>query len=92
MPLFKGNLGKLLNWLNPLSNTIAVMGDFNDDILKSSSIAKFMRNKGFGQFVKQPTTINGTLIDHVHLFVSLFVDCILLLWLYWIGITSILAF
>ena len=66
MPLFKGHLGKLLNWLNPLSNTIAVIGDFNDDILKSSSMAKFMRNKGFVQFVKQPTTINGTLIDHVY--------------------------
>ncbi|XP_030284360.1 uncharacterized protein LOC115588118 [Sparus aurata] len=66
MTLFKVNLGKLLDWLNPQSHTIAVMGDFNDDILKSSSMAKFMTNKGFVQFVKQPTTINGTLIDHVY--------------------------
>ena len=42
------------------------MGHFNDDILKSSSMANFMRNKGFVQFVNQPTTISGTLIDHVY--------------------------
>ncbi|XP_059198565.1 uncharacterized protein LOC131978809 [Centropristis striata] len=66
MTLFKENLGKLLDWLNTISDTIAVMGDFNDDILKSSSIAKFMTNKGFVQIVKQPTTENGTLIDHVY--------------------------
>ncbi|XP_073323364.1 uncharacterized protein [Pagrus major] len=66
MTLFKQYLGKLLDWLNPKSDTIAVMGDFNDDILKSSSVAKFMTNKGFVQFVKQPTTENGTLIDHVY--------------------------
>ena len=42
MTLFKVNLGKLLDWLNPQSHTIAVMGDFNGDILKSLSVAKFM--------------------------------------------------
>ena len=66
MTLFKVNLGKLLDWLSLKSDTIAVIEDFNDDILKSSSVIKFMTNKGFVQFLKQPTTENGTLIDHVY--------------------------
>ncbi len=64
--LFKGNLGKLLNFLEPLSNTIAVIGDFNDNILKSSTICKFITNRGFVQHVTQRTTEKGTLIDHVY--------------------------
>ncbi|XP_051272040.1 LOW QUALITY PROTEIN: uncharacterized protein LOC127372410 [Dicentrarchus labrax] len=64
--LFKENLETLLNWLNHQSTTIAVMGDFNDNILKSSTIYKFMTDKGFIQIVKQATTEKGTLIDHVY--------------------------
>ncbi len=64
--LFKGNLGKLLNFLEPLSNTIAVIGDFNDNILKSSTICKFITSRGFVQHVTQSTTEKGTLIDHVY--------------------------
>ncbi|XP_042601481.1 uncharacterized protein LOC122140744 [Cyprinus carpio] len=45
--LFKGNLNKLFNFLEPLSNTIAVIGDFNDNILNSSTICKFITNRGF---------------------------------------------
>lgn len=66
MSLFKENLGKLLDWLNPISNTIAIMGDFNDNNLNSSTICKFMTNKGFAQNVSQSTTEKGTLIDHVY--------------------------
>ena len=66
MSLFKENLGKLLDWLNTVSKTIAIMGDFNDNILKSSSISKFVTEKGFIQYVTEPTTEKGTLIDHVY--------------------------
>lgn len=66
MSLFKEHLGKLLDWLHPKSNNIAVMGDFNDDLLKSSSVCKFLTDKGFGQVVTQATTEKGTLIDHVY--------------------------
>uniref|UniRef100_A0AAX7UK93 ATP-dependent DNA helicase n=1 Tax=Astatotilapia calliptera TaxID=8154 RepID=A0AAX7UK93_ASTCA len=66
MALFKQNLGKLLDWLDKKSNTVVVMGDFNDNVLKSSSICKFVTDKGFIQHVTQPTTEKGTLIDHVY--------------------------
>ncbi|XP_038139885.1 uncharacterized protein LOC119782800 [Cyprinodon tularosa] len=65
--IFKANLGKLLEWLEPLSDTIALMGDFNDDILKTSTICNFMTDRGFVQKVIGPTTERGTLIDHVYL-------------------------
>ncbi|XP_074526296.1 uncharacterized protein LOC141790369 [Halichoeres trimaculatus] len=64
--VLKENLGKLLDWLNPISNTIVVMGDFNENILKNLSICKFMGTKGFMQHVTQETTEKGTLIDHVY--------------------------
>ncbi|XP_030019009.1 uncharacterized protein LOC115439319 [Sphaeramia orbicularis] len=74
--LFKQNLGKLLDWLNPISNTIVIMGDFNEDILKRPSICKFMGQKGYIQHVTQETTEKGTLIDHVYVKTTRYdVDC-----------------
>ncbi|XP_062414175.1 uncharacterized protein LOC119206796 [Pungitius pungitius] len=66
MSLFKEHLEKLLSWLEERSNTITVMGDFNDDIRKSSTICDFMTDNGYIQIVTQPTTEKGTLIDHVY--------------------------
>lgn len=66
MSLFKGNLGKLLDFLEPINSTIVVLGDFNDNIFKSSTICKFMTERGFVQRVTQSTTEKGTLIDHVY--------------------------
>ena len=66
MTLFKEHVAKLIDWLDPKANTIAVMGDFNDDILKSSSISKLLTNKGYVQLVTEATTERGTLIDHVY--------------------------
>uniref|UniRef100_A0A672HNV9 ATP-dependent DNA helicase n=2 Tax=Salarias fasciatus TaxID=181472 RepID=A0A672HNV9_SALFA len=64
--LFKQNLQRLLHWLNPISDTIVVMGDFNENILTGSSICKLMGSKGFDQLVTQASTEKGTLIDHVY--------------------------
>ncbi|XP_043953976.1 uncharacterized protein LOC122820538 [Gambusia affinis] len=66
LSLFKNNLGKLLDWLEKQSDTIALIGDFNDDIFKSSTIKKFVCDKGYIQIVKEATTEKDTLIDHVY--------------------------
>nr|XP_061838349.1 uncharacterized protein LOC133620798 isoform X2 [Nerophis lumbriciformis] len=74
--LFKSNLVKLLDCVNPISNTIAIMGDFNEDLLKHSSISKLMGQNGFCQHVTQETTESGTLIDHVYVKTTQYaVDC-----------------
>ncbi|XP_061883615.1 uncharacterized protein LOC133634970 [Entelurus aequoreus] len=77
--LFKSNLVKLLDWVTPLSNTIVIMGDFNEDLLKHSSISKLMGQNGFSQHVTQATTENGTLIDHIYVKTTQYaVDCAVL--------------
>ncbi|XP_061749313.1 uncharacterized protein LOC133547832 [Nerophis ophidion] len=74
--LFKSNLVKLLDWANPICNTIVIMGDFNEDLLKHSSISKLMGQNGFSQHVTQATTEHGTLIDHVYVKTTQYaVDC-----------------
>ena len=42
------------------------MGDFNDNILVSSSIQSLLQKHGYSQHVQIPTTEKGTLIDHVY--------------------------
>lgn len=66
MALFKANIDKLLAWLDTISSNNVVMGDFNEDSLKNSSIGKFFEQRGYKQLVTQPTTEAGTLIDHVY--------------------------
>lgn len=74
--LFRRNLDALLRWLHPIGTTAVVMGDFNDNILKGSTICKFMETEGFRQHVTQETTEKGTLIDHVYVRTTRFdVDC-----------------
>ena len=66
MTLFKEHQAKLIVWLDPKANTIAVMGDFNDDIFKYSSISKLLTDKSYVQLVTEATTERGTVIDHVN--------------------------
>uniref|UniRef100_UPI00358E7FB6 uncharacterized protein n=1 Tax=Myxine glutinosa TaxID=7769 RepID=UPI00358E7FB6 len=63
---FKENLKVLLVELDKFPGGCVVMGDLNEDIFKSSSLAKVMESHGYSQFVTEPTTENGTLIDHVY--------------------------
>ncbi|CAG2195134.1 unnamed protein product [Mytilus edulis] len=51
-----------------VNTSTIVLGDFNQDILKThSSINDFMAKQGFAQIVSEPTTDGDTLIDHVYL-------------------------
>ena len=51
-----------------VNTSTIVLGDFNQDILKTnSSINDFMSKQGFAQIVSHPTTDGDTLIDHVYL-------------------------
>ena len=54
----------LLSWIDNVPT--AVLGDMNEDILKSSKIQRFMRSKGFHQVIKEPTCSTGSLIDHIY--------------------------
>ncbi|XP_078794817.1 uncharacterized protein LOC101164028 isoform X2 [Oryzias latipes] len=65
--LFRSHLQDLVLWLETQSESVVVMGDFNEDILKSSSIFNLMTDRGFRQHVTSPTTERGeTIIDHVY--------------------------
>ncbi|XP_070407786.1 uncharacterized protein [Nothobranchius furzeri] len=67
LSVFQANLVKLLDWLEPQSENVLLMGDFNDDILKSSVVLKIVTDRGYAQIVTDPTTERGTLIDHVYI-------------------------
>lgn len=45
-----------------------VLGDFNDDLLANpnSHLVNFMSQHGYSQLVHNPTTDNGSLIDHIY--------------------------
>ena len=45
-----------------------ILGDFNCDTTngENTPLLQFMRSHGFSQLVTQPTTDNGTLIDHLY--------------------------
>ncbi|XP_041863244.1 uncharacterized protein LOC121653673 isoform X1 [Melanotaenia boesemani] len=64
--LFFRHFEELLNVLESQSGTIVVLGDFNEDILKSSTICQKMTDRGYEQHVSTATTEKGTLIDHVY--------------------------
>ena len=46
-----------------------VLGDFNEDVLSTTSSSRLLRlmsSKGFSQLVKVPTTDSGSLLDHIY--------------------------
>lgn len=61
---FMAALNFLLDNLENLSTKIVVTGDFNQDILSNNkTVLNCMSSRGFTQYVDEPTTENGTLID-----------------------------
>ncbi|XP_049319588.1 uncharacterized protein LOC125781000 [Astyanax mexicanus] len=64
-------------FVNKLSNVISVidtfaggkmiMGDFNENLFVSNTVSEMMQHNGFTQIVKDATTENGTLIDHIYI-------------------------
>lgn len=50
MTLFKHHLENLLDMLTNTTDNILVVGDFNEDGLKSHSLIEFMATKDFKQF------------------------------------------
>ncbi|XP_052393335.1 uncharacterized protein LOC127941915 isoform X1 [Carassius gibelio] len=64
--LFQQNMLHVFDELEKQSGKKVIMGDFNEDILTSSTIGTLMELHGYSQHVQHPTTEKGTLIDHVY--------------------------
>ena len=63
---FRQHLLQLVSDLDNHPGRKLIMGDFNEDIFVSSTIAKLLEQHGFSQHVHTATTEKGTLIDHVY--------------------------
>ena len=63
---FRQNLLQLVSDLDNHPGRKIIMGDFNEDIFVSSTIAKLLEQHGYSQHVHTATTEKGTLIDHVY--------------------------
>ena len=61
-------LTRLLHYVSTTNMPTVILGDFIHDILSepTSSIVSLMSDYGFTQLVTAPTTVKGTLIDHVY--------------------------
>ncbi|CAG2235584.1 unnamed protein product [Mytilus edulis] len=65
--IFLEQLQHVIDALPPEDGSTIVMGDFNEDILKSKSpIQLFMEQNEFKQILNKATTDGDTLIDHVY--------------------------
>jgi len=64
--MFRHNLMQAIFHLDKHAGRNLIMGDFNEDILVSSSIQKILEQHGYSQHVQVGTTEKGTLIDHVY--------------------------
>ena len=65
--MFQNLLSKLLQLLPKQIPTI-ILGDFNDNLIsdRMSPLVRFMCKHGHKQYVSQPTTDNGSIIDHIY--------------------------
>ncbi|KAK3083914.1 hypothetical protein FSP39_005261 [Pinctada imbricata] len=74
--MFLNSLVEVISKLRKLSRAIIVLGDFNENALKSEGpIQKKMKELGFNQIVKARTTEQGTLLDHVYISESVKASC-----------------
>ncbi|KAL2076443.1 hypothetical protein ACEWY4_027971 [Coilia grayii] len=64
--LFRQQLLQVIFELDNHPGKKLIMGDFNEDIFVSSSIATLLDQHGYSQHVQTATTEKGTLIDHVY--------------------------
>ncbi|KAK0151602.1 ATP-dependent DNA helicase PIF1 [Merluccius polli] len=64
--MFRHKLLQVIFNLDKHAGRKLIMGDFNEDILVSSSIQKLLEQHGYTQHVRVGTTDKGTLIDHVY--------------------------
>ncbi|XP_078688663.1 uncharacterized protein LOC144920377 isoform X2 [Branchiostoma floridae x Branchiostoma belcheri] len=69
--LFISSLEKLLQHLTAVErNNTVIVGDFNENLLSSEDnkkIQSFLMRNGYEQLIEAPTTMKGTLIDHVYM-------------------------
>ncbi|XP_073723480.1 LOW QUALITY PROTEIN: uncharacterized protein [Misgurnus anguillicaudatus] len=64
--MFRLNVSHVIAELEKHAGTKLIMGDFNEDIITSSTIRMLMEFNGYSQHVQHPTTEKRTLIDHVY--------------------------
>lgn len=64
--MFRLNVSRVIAELEKHPGTKLIMGDFNEDIITSSTIRMLMEFHGYSQHVQHPTTEKRTLIDHVY--------------------------
>ena len=68
MATFLSLMDEFISNLPQIVPTI-ILGDFNDDLLSTSSpsrLLQFMSSNGFFQLVQVPTTDSGSLLDHIY--------------------------
>ena len=64
---FKQLLEKLLSDPAFYEKTILILGDFNEDIMENKTdICNFFQQYQFKQHICQPTTNQGSLLDHIY--------------------------
>ncbi|XP_076836836.1 uncharacterized protein LOC143482374 [Brachyhypopomus gauderio] len=64
--VFLNKMSNLIRHMDSFSEGKIIMGDFNVNLFVTNSVCEVMQRYGFTQVVKDATTENGTLIDHVY--------------------------